>query len=219
MYTKIYDFRTKMHMNQEKLSELTGVSQSQISKYEKGEVTRPSYEKLVRIADALGCSVDDITDKKNEKTNTAFESYTTTTAGVFIALFSEGYKANKDFQHGDGFIMRRGGQSQQQIRKPSFVEYSASAYAVTTYSTSMTPRYKSGDILFVDPTSEAQVGDDVCVIFKRNDDLIGLVREVSGIKEDGWIEVKELSSGEVSSFKMQDLYAVHLVVGMQKFRN
>ncbi len=67
MYTKIYDVRTKFRVSQPELAKRSGVSQSQISKYEKGEIAKPSHDKLIRIAEALNCTVDDITDELDEK--------------------------------------------------------------------------------------------------------------------------------------------------------
>ena len=49
MYTRIYEGRTRLRISHVQLSELSGVSQSQLSKYEKGEVTRPSHAKLVSL--------------------------------------------------------------------------------------------------------------------------------------------------------------------------
>ena len=67
MYTKIYDIRTKFRVSQPELAKRSGVSQSQISKYEKGEIAKPSHDKLIRIAEALNCSVDDITDEFGDR--------------------------------------------------------------------------------------------------------------------------------------------------------
>ena len=41
VFTRIYDVRTRLKVKQDELAKLSGVSQSQISKYEKGEVTNP----------------------------------------------------------------------------------------------------------------------------------------------------------------------------------
>ena len=66
MFTRIYDVRTRLKVKQDELAKLSGVSQSQISKYEKGEVTNPSFDKLVRIAEALGVTVDDLRTQTEE---------------------------------------------------------------------------------------------------------------------------------------------------------
>lgn len=217
MHTSIYEVRTRLRMTQPELSELTGISQSQISKYEKGEVAKPSYNKLLKIAEVLGCRVEDITDVEQEKTQTAFQAFNSTGPAVFIPLYSERQKMNTEFQHGDGFVVRRFGASQQQIRKPSFLDYSETAYAVTTYSENMLPRYKQGDVCFVDPKLSAQQGDDICVLFNVEDRLVGLIRECVEVSEST-IRVLDLQTNKTIAFKRNELYGVHVIVGSQKYR-
>ena len=77
---------------------------------------------------------------------------------------------NKDFPQGDGVVIRPA-TAQAQIRKPSFLEYSDKAYAITTYSEAMQPRYSNGDILYVDPTLTPMKGDDVVLLFQLKDRL------------------------------------------------
>lgn len=46
-------------MSQEKLSELTGISPTTLSKWENGK-SSPTMKNLKKVADALGISIDDI---------------------------------------------------------------------------------------------------------------------------------------------------------------
>lgn len=218
MHTRIYERRTKLRIKQEELAKLSGVSQSQISKYEKGEVTRPAYDKLMRIAEALGCSVEEITDDVQPEVQTAFQSFVSPGAAVFIPLYSEKQPMNKEFNHGDGFIIRPNAATQQQIRKPSFLEYSETAYAITTYSEAMSPRYKPGDVLFIDPKLIPQPGDDVVLMFHLEDRLVGMVRECAAPDPNGTITVLDLKSNKKINFMTSDLYAVHVIVGSQRHR-
>jgi transcriptional regulator with XRE-family HTH domain len=217
MHTRIFDQRTKLRMTQPELSQKTGISQSQISKYEKGEVSKPSYQKLIRIAEVLGCCIEDITDREQKKTQTAFQAFNSTGPAVFIPLYAERQKMNTEFQHGSGFVVRLGGASQQQIRKPSFLDYSETAYAVTTYSENMLPRYKLGDVCFVDPKLSAQQGDDICVLFNVDAKLVGLIRECVEVSEST-IRVLDLQTNKTITFKTNELYGVHVIVGTQKYR-
>ena len=70
MRTKIYFYRVAKLIRQAELAELSGVSQSQISKYEKGEIKQPSLGKLARIADVLGVKIDDLLEAPSPKINT-----------------------------------------------------------------------------------------------------------------------------------------------------
>lgn len=56
---RIKYFRKKAHLSQEKLAELTELSRVFISFVERGEKT-PSIESIVRIANALNVSADDL---------------------------------------------------------------------------------------------------------------------------------------------------------------
>jgi transcriptional regulator with XRE-family HTH domain len=69
MRTKIYFYRVAKLIRQAELAELSGVSQSQISKYEKGEIKQPSFGKLARIADVLGVKIDDLLEAPSSKIN------------------------------------------------------------------------------------------------------------------------------------------------------
>ena len=216
MYTKIYDVRTKFRVSQPELAKRSGVSQSQISKYEKGEIAKPSHDKLIRIAEALNCSVEDITDELDEKIKPAFQSFNSSGIAIFIPHYQEMQPMNKEFPNGDGIIIRPQA-SQSQIRKPSFLEYSDKAYAVTTYSTSMQPRYNTGDILYIDPNLTVMKNDDVILLFQLQDRLAGIIREVSNINNDQ-IMVKDLQSNKDINFSLTEVYEMHVVVGSQRRR-
>lgn len=71
MRTKIYFYRVAKLIRQAELAELSGVSQSQISKYEKGEIKEPSFGKLARIAEVLGVKIDDLLEAPSSKISTA----------------------------------------------------------------------------------------------------------------------------------------------------
>ena len=218
MHTKIHTRRTLQRMSQVELAERAEVSQSQLSKYEKGEVTRPSHQKLVRIAEALGCTVEDITDEVGPRTEAAFSSYTQTAGAVFIPLYTEKQNMDITFSQGEGVVIRPEG-TQQQIKKPSFLDYSSTAYAIQTYTEAMLPRYGQGDTLFVDPQLTPQANDDVVLLFQIDKYLVGMVRQVCQTNDESKeISVKDLQSGKTVKFQKTDLYATHVVVGMKKHR-
>lgn len=70
----IREVRRSRDITQKQLAEVIGVGVSVISKYEKGIITPPS-DKLKRIADFLGVSVDRLLDEKTEvrKENSVFK--------------------------------------------------------------------------------------------------------------------------------------------------
>tara|TARA_R100001440_G_scaffold19788_1_gene33355 strand:- start:1799 stop:2461 length:663 start_codon:yes stop_codon:yes gene_type:complete len=213
VFTRIYDVRTKLKVKQDELAKLSGVSQSQISKYEKGEVTNPSFDKLVRIAEALGVTVDDLKTKIDDQD---FSPVRQTTSAVFVPLYQGKTKVR---ELNDAYAARLGFNrlAHQQIRKPSFLEYSDTAYAMTVYGDHMKPRYREGDIIYADPQLTPQDEDDVVISFKVDGSFVGVVRELVNMNANN-ITFKDLKTGETKAFSLTDLYAVHVVVGSQKFR-
>ena len=218
MYTNLYIERTKRKVSQSELSEQSGVSQSQISKIEKGLTSSPAHDKLVRIAEALNCTIDDLRDEgETLETQPIFSSLTNSGAAVFIPLFNERQPMNQEFDKGDGFIVRQLSAAQTQIRKPSFLDYSAESYAATNYGAAMQPRYFSGDTLFVDPTLEAMPKDDVVVMFRLTDRMAGIFREFVS-QTDDQIVIKDVASNKPVTLNRADIYALHVVVGSQRNR-
>ena len=218
MYTNLYNVRTRLKVSQSKLSELSKVSQSQISKIEKGLTSSPAHDKLVRIAEALNCTIDDLRDEsENLETQPIFSTLTNSGAAVFIPLFNERQTMNQEFEKGDGFVVRQLSATQTQIRKPSFLDYSDEAYAATNYGASMEPRYFTGDILFIDPKLDAQSKDDVVVMFRLPDRMAGIFREFVS-QTDDQIVVKDVASNKPVTLNRADIYALHVVVGSQRNR-
>ena len=217
MYTKLYQVRRDMSVTQGELAENSGVSQSQISKIEKGLTKTPSHDKLVRIAEALGISIEDFMDEQVQTGQTPFKAFNQVGSAVFIPFYQEKQPMNHNFSHGDGFVVRSQQGAPTQIKKPSFLEYSAEAYAATNYGQAMEPRYKQGDTLFVDPTLDPIVGDDVVLLFEYADKLIGIFREVAELADD-YVMVRTPTMNNPIKFHRSDLHNIHVVVGSQRNR-
>lgn len=213
MYTGIYDVRTRLKVKQDELARLSGVSQSQISKYEKGEVTRPSYDKLVRIAEALAVTVEDLRTKTE---NQEFSPIKQTTSAVFVPLY-QGKTKVSILENACAARLGFNRLAHQQIRKPSFLEYSDSAYAMTVYGSAMQPRYKEGDIIYADPQLTPQAEDNVVISFKVDGSFVGVVRELIDMNAHN-ITFKDLENGKTYKFSMDEFFAIHVVVGSQNYR-
>ena len=99
MYTNLYNVRTRLKVSQSKLSELSRVSQSQISKIEKGLTpSSPAHDKLVRISEALEIALlMNYATKVQIDTQPLFSSLTNTGAAVFIPLFNERQPMSQQF--------------------------------------------------------------------------------------------------------------------------
>lgn len=55
--------RNDLNMTQAKLAEKVGITQGAISMIERGERV-PSLDVIIKLAEALGCTVDELIDKK-----------------------------------------------------------------------------------------------------------------------------------------------------------
>ena len=143
----------------------------------------------------------------------AFELFTTTNRDAWIPLFTEQDKANI----GLGTAIRRTGASQT-VKRPSFLEHSKTAYAITNIGDNMMPRYRSKDILFIDPSLKPEACDDVVMLFGDEAKLIGLVRECKKVGADGTLEATEILYDETITYDADKLFEVHVIVGMQRVR-
>lgn len=61
--TSIKDIRKRLNMTQKQLSVRTGISQVNLSRYESGKRS-PKISMAFKIAEALGCTVDELIKKQ-----------------------------------------------------------------------------------------------------------------------------------------------------------
>lgn len=66
MNLRIREYRLQRGLTQVDLESLTGIAQSRISLYESGSVV-PSIDVLIMVADALQCSLDDLTGRGKDE--------------------------------------------------------------------------------------------------------------------------------------------------------
>jgi len=71
--TNIKKYRKKLNISQDKLSKLSDVTYNTIIKIESGKNKNPTMKTLVKIANALGVSVDELIKGKNRKHSLARE--------------------------------------------------------------------------------------------------------------------------------------------------
>jgi transcriptional regulator with XRE-family HTH domain len=60
--TRLAQVRVNADVSQTQLSERSGVSLTTLQRIERGEITNPGIRSLVAIAEALGCTVDELID-------------------------------------------------------------------------------------------------------------------------------------------------------------
>ncbi len=67
MKIKLEEIRNRRRMNQQQLSDASGVPQPMISQIETGDVLNPTIRTLYRLAGALKCTVDDLIEDDEVK--------------------------------------------------------------------------------------------------------------------------------------------------------
>ena len=66
--------KTKTNLTMKQLGEIVGVSESAIGNYETGK-REPDYEMLLKLSEAIGCTVADIKEKEIDESGISEEKY------------------------------------------------------------------------------------------------------------------------------------------------
>lgn len=202
--------RLEKKMSQQELAKQAGVAQSTIGSLESG--ARLSARKITAIAEVLGVNAAWLADGKGipgpvmqAHRDSAVESEQQLPQGRYVAIIGigqggpDGYISINDYAPGDG-----DGYIYTYSRDPG-------AYGVRVRGDSMRPRIKSGEFLVVEPTCQAQPGDDVVV--KLKDDK-ALVKEMLWVRED------EVSFGSINNgippitIQLADIRSIHRVAAI-----
>jgi len=65
----IKKLRKQKHLSQDKLARLADIPYNTLVKIESGKSSNPTFETLVKLADALQVSIDELAGRKDIKTN------------------------------------------------------------------------------------------------------------------------------------------------------
>ena len=74
--------KTRTNLTMKQLGEIVGVSESAIGNYETGK-REPDYEMLLKLSEAIGCTVADIKEKEIDETGTSKDKHN----DVYDAIF------------------------------------------------------------------------------------------------------------------------------------
>ena len=66
MWGNIYKFMKDKELNQNQLAKKMNISQSVLSELKRGNIKKPSFELMCKIADALEVSLDDLRPEKDD---------------------------------------------------------------------------------------------------------------------------------------------------------
>jgi phage repressor protein C with HTH and peptisase S24 domain len=112
----------------------------------------------------------------------------------------------------DGFHLPAGAEAMSHIARPFFLEGVGSAYAVYANGDSMEPRFRHGELLFIDPSRPPKRGDDVVVQVAVDDEICGFVKRFVSASDETTI-LHQFNPDQDISHPTPDVKAIHLVVG------
>ncbi len=210
---RIREWRRRRDMTLEQLGAVLGTSNQQISRLEKGE-RRLTVDWLLRFANALQVEPDDLLDPTDRP------SATRTTGDVEVRAAQKPAGAGGLSERIPVLGAARGGAEQEMylddpidwVHRPSMLRDVRGAYAIYVVGESMTPRYRPGVLLFVNPFKPPRWENGVVV--QMNDKSV-LVKEFLGFTPT---ELRLLQYNPETELTLQraDISVVHTVVGTQE---
>lgn len=205
---------TNKAYTQTELGVFAGVDQAMISNYERGINVPPDYV-IHKIAKAFGFKTSELLSrlaKKDPKSGGTSDKKVTQKT---IPKYRQAYRP-RNFPFPDGILL----ENQDFTEAPASLRNVLDAYAVVVNSNHMEPRYRIGDVLFVNPDEEPLIGDDVVLRFKYKNRSVGVVREL--IDKDDIPSVALITARQKQELIYQKLAAVDEYVDrdtMQKLFN
>ena len=112
----------------------------------------------------------------------------------------------------DGFDLPAGAEAMSHIARPFFLDGVGTAYAVYVNGDSMEPRFRHGELLFVDPSRPPKRGDDVVVQVIFGDEICGFAKRFVSAS-DATTTLHQFNPETDIFHPTSDVKAVHLVVG------
>lgn len=154
---RIREFRSARGWSLQNLAEAAGTSKSQIDKLEKG-ARRLTVDWMMRLAKPLGCDPRDLLPHAAPETR-----------GMKFKSVRPG--AGKAANANTVLIPVRNaaGTAVDHVPRPYYLMHAKDAYALYVTDAAMTPMYRPGQMLFVNPYKPASSGDGVVITGKKGE--------------------------------------------------
>lgn len=176
------------------LAEKAGVSQSLISRLERGKGGTPSYEHLSSIAAALDTTVDELKSGEIKEAAAVVKLSMDKSADGPVnhvlkadpIVFQQTQKITRYSQHYplppfEGAILYDHMQADL-LEAPPLLRNIPNGYAISLTTNELRPRYKRGDTLLINPNLQPTYEDDVVVHLNFGDKDVMVVREVAKLE-------------------------------------
>jgi phage repressor protein C with HTH and peptisase S24 domain len=209
---RIREWRRRRDLTLEQLGMILGTSNQQISRLEKGE-RRLTVDWLLRIAKALQVEPDELLDPNDRPgIRTPIEQE--------VRLVQQSSGGSSQSERIPVLGAARGGVEQEMylddpidwVHRPTMLRDVRGAYAIYVVGESMSPRYRPGTLLFVNPFKPPRWENGVVI---QMVDKTVLVKEFLGFTPN---ELKLLQYNPESELTLQRslISVVHTVVGTQE---
>jgi|TARA_R100000482_G_scaffold124401_2_gene77103 transcriptional regulator with XRE-family HTH domain len=221
LYQRLHKVRSDKGISQTDLSNETGVSQSVISKIERGALKSPGYEKLEALAAYLDCSVADFIDDPKRPADATAQVISQPQKVTMVAdLPLLGLITDKVFDNrftNSPIQLSQLMLTEVMTKRPPFLEGLNQSYAVRQLGDEMSPRYRQNEILYVAPEVEPVAGDDVMLLVDASDEnqRYGFVRELVSC-ENGHFLVRQHNPAKEQKISKHEIAEMHLVIGSRR---
>ncbi len=128
------------------------------------------------------------------------------TSGKLIPLYARPLAGENDaFSFTDG--------PAAEIACPPFLERVVGAYAVGVSGESMEPRYRAGEVLYVNPARPPRRGDDVVMQVQTADQQLAYIKNLLQLCPDQ-ITLRQYNPQREISFRRDRIKSMHVIAGM-----
>lgn len=204
--------RTELGWSQHDLAKAVGTSQATIDKIENHRSMQSRY--LPAIFDALNIPLEQLAKSKGAPpaSNASFPpKYQKFTQARRIPLYGQ-----TEAGANGRFVMN--GMKVADVFCPPGLEEVPDAYAVRVYGTSMEPRYRAGETVWLNPRLPVRAGDDVVVQLKAKfdgDEMASYIKEFRSKSSRVlklWQHNPEEGESKELEFDADDVFSIHKVV-------
>lgn len=204
--------REALKMSQIELAQAVNTTQATIDKIENHRSMRSRF--LPAIFDVLGLPLDELTKgaisppKPNASFPPRFQRFSQDRSIPVYGQTEAGPNGR--------FIMN--GMKVADVFCPPGLEDVPEAYAVRVYGTSMEPRYRAGETVWLNPRLPVRAGDDVVVQLKAKSDGDEMASYIKEFKSKSskvlrlWQHNPEEGEPKELDFDADDVFSVHKVV-------
>ena len=197
---RIKDWRVKRGWSMQKLAEASATTRSQIDKLERGE-RRLTVDWMQRLAGPLGCAPAELLPDDGSNTRSSMPP-----EGRLIPVRSAARGgADQEMFLEDGPIDYR--------PCPAFIQHVNEAYAIYVIGQSMTPMYRPGQLLYVNPHKPLLPGRGV-VIAKHSRAVI--IKELVRQTAFGLVVREYQPKAREFTVPHDEIMAAHSVVGAEE---